>query len=288
MENFSKIGNRIELPLNIEVFPYLRDHVFDKHAVFPAVESMQLLAEAARSLQADLDVNRLIHAGFEKFLLLEPQDKVIEACAAFEKIKNKGVSAKLLTRMHLTESGITRVKEHARLTFFPRAYTPEIPDAFNPVESKPETDMEVAPVNLYRELVPFGPAYHNISGMVRLGRQAAGAEIRAPALPSANGALGSPFVLDAAFHAACVWGQRYSGFIGFPVGFDSRVILNKTKPDKTYSAQVTPAKQGRNENVFNLWICDPNGEVFEVVKGLRMRDVTGGRRKPPAWIQKNA
>lgn len=285
MGNLSEIGACAHLPLSIRVLPHLLDHVFGGNAVFPAVESMQVLAEAARDLHPELDVKRMCQAAFEKFLVIAPQTKAIEAFAAFEKIGEDTMVAKLVTRMHLAGAGITRVKEHARLCFFPRCNKPLLPAPPGAAESK--EDMSVAPEKIYRELVPFGPSYRNITSPVRLGRAYAAAGIRAPETPSPGGPLGSPFVLDAAFHAACVWGQRYSGFTGFPVGFDTRIVAKPTRPGKNYTVHMVPVARGLRENLFDLWIYTPDGGIFEMVTGLRMRDVTGGRMKPPPWIREN-
>lgn len=274
------------LSINIEILPHLRDHVFGKKAVFPAVESMQLLARAVGQLRAGLDERLLSQTVFEKFLVLDPRENSIEARVEFEKIREGGISAGLVTRQRLAGSGITRVKEHARVLFTPRSPTPATPETPTaPDLPESETDLAVAPEIIYRELVPFGPSYQNIASRVRLNRTAATAAIHAPEITHAEGPLGSPFVLDAAFHAACVWGQRYSGFIGFPVGFDSRTVLKPTLSGETYRVRLTPRTQGHNENTFDLWIYQPENGIFEVVKGLKMRDVTGGRTRPPEWIQ---
>jgi len=44
--------------------------------------------------------------------------------------------------------------------------------------------------------------------------------------------LGSPFPLDAAMHAACVWGQRFGGIVPFSCCFEKRVILSEDKKKK--------------------------------------------------------
>lgn len=293
MEKFSEIAEKTattdecpRLSINIEILPHLRDHVFGKNAVFPAVESMQLLARAVGELGAGIDERLLSQTVFEKFLVLDPLENSIEARLELEKIREGGISAGLVTRQRLAGSGITRVKEHARILFTPPSPTPATPVAPAAELTESETDLAVAPEIIYRELVPFGPSYQNIVTRVRLNRTAATTAIHAPEISHAEGPLGSPFVLDAAFHAACVWGQRYSGFIGFPVGFASRTVLQPTLPGETYRVRLVPRTQGRNENTFDLWIYQPENVIFEVVKGLKMRDVTGGRTRPPEWIQK--
>lgn len=270
------------MPANIDVFPYLRDHVFESAAVFPAVESMQLLARAARDLEAGLDVATLLDAAFGKFLVVDEEQEVIEAFVEFKNLGDERISAALITRMQVAGSAMTRTREHARICFARSGMifdNPEIPDF-----AKSETDMQVPAGDVYRELVPMGPAYQNLAGSVQLCPAGASAEIRTPDIAEADGPLGSPFALDAAFHAACVWGQRYSGFIGFPVGFARRHVIRPTAPGRKYAARVLPAGSERGENIFNLWIFQAENEVFEVVCGLRMRDVTGGRKNPSGWI----
>lgn len=97
--------------------------------------------------------------------------------------------------------------------------------------------------------------------------------------------LGSPFVLDAAMHAACVWGQRFAGMVAFPVGFDRRMIYKTTKKGGAYCARINPVNAGREVLTFDLWIFDQDGLIHESVSGLRMRDITGGRMRPPLWIR---
>ncbi|MFP3981576.1 MAG: polyketide synthase dehydratase domain-containing protein [Desulfobacterales bacterium] len=272
------------MPANIKVFSYLRDHVFESAAVFPAVESMQRLAAAARDLEAGLDVATLLDAAFGKFLVID-EEEVIEAFVEFEKLGGQRFSAALITRMRISRSAMTRTREHARICFARPGMISDNLDVPDFAES--EVEMRVPARDVYRELVPMGPAYQNLAGSVQLCPAGASAEIRTPDLPEANGPLGSPFALDAAFHAACVWGQRYSGFIGFPVGFARRHVIRPTVPGGKYAARVLPAGSEHGENIFDLWIFQAENGVFEVVRGLRMRDVTGGQKKLPAWIRAN-
>ncbi|MCF8036742.1 MAG: polyketide synthase dehydratase domain-containing protein [Desulfobacteraceae bacterium] len=269
------------MPANIDVFPYLRDHVFESAAVFPAVESMQRLAAAARDLEAGLDVATLLDGAFGKFLVVG-EEGAIEAFVEFKNLGDERVCAALITRMRVAGSAMTRTREHARVCFVRSGMlsdNAEIPDF-----AESEAEMRVPAGDVYRELVPMGPAYQNLAGSVQLCPAGASAEIRTPDIAEADGPLGSPFALDAAFHAACVWGQRYSGFIGFPVGFARRHVIRPTAPGQKYAARVLPAGSERGENIFDLWIFQAESGVFEIVRGLRMRDVTGGRKKPPGWI----
>ncbi|MEA3435174.1 MAG: polyketide synthase dehydratase domain-containing protein, partial [Thermodesulfobacteriota bacterium] len=98
--------------------------------------------------------------------------------------------------------------------------------------------------------------------------------------------LGSPFPLDAAFHAACTWGQRYPAVVGFPVGFDKRIIIKPTRPGNRYICLILPVNITTDLLVFDIWLYDLNGILFEAVPGVQMRDVSAGRTKPPLWVIK--
>jgi len=98
--------------------------------------------------------------------------------------------------------------------------------------------------------------------------------------------LGSPFPLDAAFHAACAWGQRYSHVVAFPVGLKERHIFRLTRAGKSYTAVIIPIEEDPNLLIFDIWIYGRNGEAYEGVLGVKMRDVSAGRMQPPQWIVK--
>jgi hypothetical protein len=43
--------------------------------------------------------------------------------------------------------------------------------------------------------------------------------------------------------------------------------------------------RSRDELLFDLYIYEDQGLVYERVSGLRMRDVSGGKIRPPEWIK---
>ena len=138
--------------------------------------------------------------------------------------------------------------------------------------------------HLYEELIPFGPAYRNVVGDLRLAAAGAWAELSGGDYPEAVGPLGSPFPFDAALHAACAWGQRYRGIVAFPVGFDRRVIVAPTRAGETYRCRVVPLAAAGATLRFDILIACGDGRPAEVIRGVAMRDISGGRRKPPAWV----
>jgi hypothetical protein len=101
---------------------------------------------------------------------------------------------------------------------------------------------------------------------------------------SISESLGSPFPLDAAYHCACVWGQRYARMVAFPVGFEKRTIRKHTLPGESYFCRILPVETHSDLLVFDLWIVDENGVLFESSRGVYMKDVSAGRMKPPQWI----
>lgn len=138
---------------------------------------------------------------------------------------------------------------------------------------------------LYADLVPFGSAYHNVVDEVSLGRAGATATVSGGDFREAVGPLGSPFPFDAAMHLACAWGQRYRNVVAFPVGFDRREIINPTSPGETYRCRVFPHEDEGTIMRFHIWLLGKDDRPAEAILGLRMRDISGGRLRPPAWVR---
>jgi len=288
MGNFSTLGQgQIERQaLNIRIHPCWRDHRFQDRAVLPAVEAMQLLADRVRRVRPVMFATRMGSARFEKFLELPESDQSVEALCDLTLLAKGGMRAALLTRSRARAAKLSRLKTHAQVDFLPVADgpppEPPLPDQGHFAE---EPCFSVDPHRLYSDLVPFGPAYHNIYRTLILNAQGARAGIRAPEIPS--GCLGSPFVLDAAFHAACAWGQRFADVVAFPVGMDERFVLRPTQAGEAYTAHILPVREDREGLLFDIRITDADNLLFEVLRGVRMRDVSGGRLKPPDWIRRD-
>jgi len=138
---------------------------------------------------------------------------------------------------------------------------------------------------LYDELVPFGPAYRNVRGDVFLTETCVSATVSGGDFPEAAGPLGSPFPLDAAMHVACAWGQRYRNRVVFPVGFNRREILSPTRTGETYICRITPLPDEGAVLCFDVRLQDLHRRPVEMIQGLKMRDIFGGKRIPPAWVR---
>ena len=265
----------------------MQDHRHGSQAVLPAVEALQLLASSARSMYSDLSVQHHCRALFSKFLYLDhlTDGTVLKVFNEVDTTDRGSVVCKLVTKNRVGQTTFSRLKEHVSVEFMIDA--PPIEPPLPAAAHRHSGDFEISAVRLYRELVPFGPAYRNLIGSVRLSRNGADADIVAPAIQDSLWLLGSPFPLDAAFHAACAWGQRYAHIVGFPIGFDRRHILLPTGAGRRYTARIQPvAEEGPAEQLtFDIRIYDADGQLCEAVYGVHMRDVSGGRNQPPQWVQ---
>ncbi len=282
MEKFSKIRE----PVEIKIYPYMMDHKVEGKPVLPAVEAMQILAACVKKYLPDININCMIHAEFKKFLYIKPDEPKIDLFIDIEADDSGNIISKLISISKI--GNITRPKEHVRLLF--PGYDMETSGMEISHFSFPISHFfEIYPDKIYQQLVPFGPAYQNITRL-HICEKGAVAYIKSgtlfPAVSGSHCTLGSPFPLDAAFHAACVWGQRYAGIIGFPVGFQKRLILKLTHPEETYLCKVLPAEK-INPKAFtvNLWIYDLDNTLCEEISGVQMQDVSGGRMTPPQFIR---
>lgn len=284
MEDLSALKNSGREPLRFKALPYLRDHRIMERAVLPAVESLQTLAACAGERLPCAGGRVIRAASFAHFLEIHPHDEVIEALSEISKMENGDIRARLVS-MRRGGSGIGRVMEHAAVTFTDKEIKPP-PPAYDLLSSLEGICFTLDAVRLYEELIPFGPAYRNAEGTLRLSEDGALCRVLAPSLETLPGPLGSPFPLDAAFHCACVWGQRYAGITGFPTGFDERLIFNPTVRGERYWSRIFPVYADGKNLLFDIWILDTEGEVCEIVRGVRMQEIGG--MKSPDWIRTEA
>jgi hypothetical protein len=263
--------------VQIPIHPWFKDHHFNGHCIFPAVESMLLLAGIAKEIRPDIQRSVTSEAVFSKFLPIPEDATTLQVLVDIDEDEN-GISLKLLSKIKFKK--ISRIKEHAELFFSVKPPTPAVIIKRIPVECVFTIDAK----RIYEELVPFGPAYRSLTGALTLSDNMAGGTLRAPKLAQQHEMekeMGSPFPLDGAMHAACVMGQCIADFVPFPIGFASRTIHKPTQAGETYNTIVSPKSAPENELIFNLSICDTTGIIYETIKGLRMRDVSRGTIRPP-------
>ena len=273
-------------PLKIAIQPWFKDHCFNGKVILPAVEIMEILASAAREIRPDISPMVMNEARFSKFLEIPHETAELSAQIEYATSDKDALCIKLLSRIQFKK--IHRSREHAEITFATGAQEVTKERIIAP-PPPPHSAVSVEAEQIYKELVPFGPAYRTLSGPLYLTRQGAWGSLQAQDPPEGQNlkkTLGSPFPLDGAMHAACVLGQCLADFVPFPVGFSQRIIHQATTAGERYSTTVIPLFQTDDELVFDLAIFDSRGITCETVTGLRMRDISGGGVTPPEWIRK--
>lgn len=269
--------NRI--PFTLTVQPWFQDHSVGGKIVFPAVETMLLLAARCLTVHPERDVRVMENVRFGKLLEISANAATVAVLIECAANPDGRVQAKLLSHMQL--GTLARIKEHGEI-FFPPTETSKtlLPD-FDPAPLT-GTLKEIDSERLYRDLVPFGRYYQTLQGTLYLSDCRAWGKLQAPELPfidPVQSVIGSPFPLDGAMHAACVLGQQFVDFAPFPVGFERRTIFRPTQPCKEYLTRVTMASVARDELVFDLNIFNNDGQLYETVTGIRMRDVGKAMKK---------
>jgi len=267
------------IPLTIPLKPWFQDHHFGGRAILPAVETMLLLADAAARLYPGMEVRVMEEASFPSFLEVAA-DTVALAGFVECRLEDDGrLRMALLSRVQF--KAMSRLKEHGALVFSSVGAAGYAQDCLAPEADPPDPVTTVPADRIYRELVPFGPSYQTLQGSLHLSGRWAWGRLLAPNLPAEpiQNILGSPFPLDGALHAACVLGQQYVDFVPFPVGFARRLVHRPTVPGGGYHARVYLVARTDGELLFDLWILDDEGRVFETIRGVRMREVSGAYKR---------
>jgi hypothetical protein len=288
MESLSQPIETVTIPVAIPVPLYLGDHHVSGRVVLPAAEALQTLVRTLPAASG-ADPRRQEQGIFSHLLSFDPRAREIPAMHELSRTADGRCHSRLVTMLSGRQATWTRRVEHASV-FFPSAGSKNGGLGNGPAPVFGEAAAGEGPVftvsarRLYDELVPFGPAYRNVVGNVRLVTAGASAEVSGGAYPEAVGPLGSPFPFDAALHVACAWGQRYRGTVAFPVGFDRREIVVPTRAGETYRCRVIPLPEEGAVLRFDILITDGDDRPVEIIRGVAMRDISGGRRKPPAWV----
>jgi hypothetical protein len=269
----------------LPIQPWFQDHCFNGRVILAAVEAMRLLASSVQERHPEYNARVIEQGNFAKFLEIPPGQREIDILIELQTEETGDLCAKLLTRKQL--KNMARMTEHCELHFrIGRSSADTEADLAR--QCSGDAVFEVSAEQIYSELVPFGPAYRSLQGMLSCGKEHAQGILRAPDLPLAasdRALTGSPFPLDGAMHAACVHGQSLIDCVPFPVGFSKRIIDNPTLPGENYLACVVLQSLSADELSYDIQIIDETGALRETVRNLRMRDVSGGRIKPPGWIK---
>ncbi len=269
----------------INMQPWCRDHSLAGQPVLPAVESLVLLAEAAQTFYPKIDTRQMQDGRFARFLELPVGRQQIEVTVELEKVEN-GLRAELHSRQQVGK--FFRRLEHARVFFSHQPDCTKITKITEPTANTANDDryhpagqpFTVAKEDIYKKLIPFGSSYQNVL-TADLFADGVIATLRTPniTLPQTSALAGSPFLLDAAFQAACIWGQRFTDFMPFPVGFKKRRILQTARPGQLYQGRIAAIGHSKNELLFDLDILDQDRTRVEQVQGLQMRAISKDRIK---------
>lgn len=273
--------NAAPIAISFDLPPFFKDHHVEGRPVLAAVEAMELLAAQAGCHFPAGGVLNLADIRFDKFLFLDtPQPP--PTFARITSGDNGPLSVVLTSRFKRPGATITRTLTHASLTIG-QARPPIEPPPMDTLVCLTGSPTRVDVNRIYQEMVPFGPAYRNIRRLL-ISPDGALARVGSPDPPDPRKKLflGSGYVLDAAFHAACVWCQRYGNTVAFPVAIERRSIVHPTRLDEAYTARIVPIRTHAPVFVFDIFIYDDTGRLCEAVHHIEMRDVSGGRRKPPA------
>jgi hypothetical protein len=272
-------------PLEINIPPYLFDHQLEGRCLFPAGEALNTLATAVHLYFPQAEMSYLSKACFPRFLVVPPESLQVSVLVDIENNEEGPIAARLLTSIRSKSEGIGRTLEHARVEFlladssqFPAKNLP-------PLEALEDTVITIPVESIYRELVPFGKAYQNIISDVLVSQQGARASLSGGDSEANETLLGSPFPFDAAFHLACIWGQRFTGTVPFPTGFEKRTIYQKTQKKGRYIGRIIPVAVNQMPLIFDARIIDLQGALCEDIRGIEMQDVSQGRLRPPLWIK---
>lgn len=272
-------------PVEIKAYPYLQDHYFEGQAIFPAVEALIVMATVALANFPQVNVCHQRRARFPRFLSIDPQEQIKKVSADITEAADGSLSVAICTLLKAKTGTISRMVENAYAEYavspIQENHAPRIAD----FKYSGGNAFRVAAALIYRDLVPFGKAYQNITGELVLSPEGAIAQLYGGEGEANDDLIGSPFPLDAAMHAACSWGQRYAGIVAFPVGFTERIIYRKTKKEGKYIGRIIPVDVTREPLIFDALIYDSDGIIHESVSGISMRDVSQGRLKPPDWIK---
>jgi hypothetical protein len=289
MENLSQPVEKIAIPLAIPLPAYLRDHHVGGLAVLPAVEALQNVARSRPATWGG-DLCRQERAVFHHLLAIDPGGGEIPALHEHARYADGRCLSRLTTLRSGRQMKFARRMEHVSVWFMPEGRVAAAAGA-NPAPDPVDAGMPEGPTftvscsRLYDDLVPFGLAFRNVRGNVLLAETGVSATVSGGDFPEAAGPLGSPFPMDAAMHAACAWGQRYRNRVVFPIGFDRREILFPTRAGETYLCRITTLPDEGAVLRFDVRLYGRDQLPVEVIRGLAMRDIFGGKLTPPAWVR---
>ena len=278
------------VPRSVSVFlpdlPEVADHAIAGIATVPAVELLDLLVRTVTVHGSDGEsqgvpsILSMRQARFPRFLPVEE----VQRCTFAVTLEDAASDPHLGTRTRGTftsrialAGGMHRTRTHAAVTF--GGADPKIPQPPAAIAH----DVELPAARAYQDLIPLGPRFCNLRGFVRLGREGGTGIVRSPEPPRADLSLaGCPYLVDGAMHLACLWGQRYAGYVAYPTGFAARLIAAPLMHGQR-RCMVVPRSVGSRHMSCDLWLTDEANRVCDAIVGLDMAPLATGAL-PPAWV----
>jgi hypothetical protein len=264
------------IPVTLPDLPGVGDHAIAGKATVPAVELMDLVVgRLADSPWKDLLAAPLVltDVAFPKFLAVDE----IGQCDFALTVEPLAPGARVtLASRRALANGMRRTRSHLVACFgFPATETAP------PGEVHAECYVPAARV--YAELVRFGPRFRSLCGGLALGPEGASSKVHAAPDGRVHANLiGSPYLFDGAMHLACVWGQRYVGYVAYPTGFAARTIVVPTEREHR-TCIVVPRSIDARRFTCDLWLVDDDHRLCDVTLGLVMAPLSSGP-PPPDWI----
>ena len=270
------------LRIDYPVRPWLHDHHFAGRTIFPAVEAMRVLAAAHARTHGTPEPRaslRLFNADFLHLITVADGAETLEFQAT-EQPGAVGTELALFWRKQLP-GGMSRLIRALKLEWAGPDHQPGDPMPERPAAGKAHL---IPAERIYADLVPFGPAFRSLQGELELAGDAGFSHVLALPAPDLAGAecLGAPLPLDGTMHAACVHGQQFADFVPFPVSFAMRRICRPIRQGECCEVRLRLVRRAADFLCYDLWLLR-DGMVCEEVRSLMMRDVSGGKIRPPAW-----
>ena len=213
----------MKIPLSIAIPAYLRDHRYEGRVVLPAAEALQILAKSLPELPY---YNPLLQetGEFARLLHLDPDSDTLNVFHEIA-VSPDGRRQSRLTTLHSgRQTQVNRRMTHVSVFFSsidPGAKSRENGSADGSGEASPEgfsgkrgeapgcgadpAHDEASGLNgpiftfpsrrLYADLVPFGPAYHNVVSDIDLTKTGVRAYRLGGRFPGSRRSLGLPFSL---------------------------------------------------------------------------------------------
>lgn len=166
MEDLPKTSERVKLPIETKTDSYLQDHCLEGKAVLPAVEAMQMLASSTLAFLPNAEVTLISNARFDKFLRTGAAAGSLEAYNEIEICEDDRINSKLITKSRSPKAFITRIVEHITVQFGGEKYD-TFPFPIEFVSALEGVCFDIPAGSLYRDLVPFGPAYQNVILLIK-------------------------------------------------------------------------------------------------------------------------